>query len=62
MAISYHGDVEGGGAAAGGGGGGGGGVEGVCFAQILWFGECHLQALMMIRVAAGVNNMGALKY
>lgn len=49
-AISYYGDGK---------GGGGGGAEGRITVS---FGECHLQALMMIRAAAGVNNIRALKY
>ena len=57
-AISYHGDCkEGGGGGGGGEGSGGGGGT-----QTVSFGECHLQALMMIRAAAGVNNIRALKY
>lgn len=47
-AISYHGDRKRGG--------------GVRACRTVSFGECHLQALMMIRAAAGVNNIGALKY
>ena len=53
-AISYHGDRKGEGGGEGSGGGGG--------TQTVSFGECHLQALMMIRAAAGVNNITALKY
>lgn len=54
-AISYHGDRKGGGGGGEGSGGGGG-------TQTVSFGECHLKALMMIRAAAGVNNIRALKY
>lgn len=51
-AIGYHDD----GREEGGGGGGGLGFRTVSF------GECHLHALMVIRAAAGVNNIRALKY